>query len=223
MLRPPSSVLGTAPWRRASLLLRRSPAVPLAVLAAGLIRAAPAPALFLSSAANAAPAVQMEERCPPTYGFRVRAGGTLGGPFSAEEAERAPALGGATTWTAGRELLAIRERTVRQAGALMPDLGRPVLARSGPLLQLTGATPDKASGGRLYPVELVALPQALGLADEPSAHQDAAWVHDVFAALRQVVHDRAAASLVATHDPDALGFADRVLGLADGELTERTP
>jgi putative ABC transport system ATP-binding protein len=61
------------------------------------------------------------------------------------------------------------------------------------------------------------------LADEPSAHQDAAWVHDVFAALRQVVHDRGAACLVATHDPDALAFADRVLRLADGELTERAP
>ena len=34
---------------------------------------------------------------------------------------------------------------------------------------------------------LVLTPQ-LVLADEPSAHQDAAWVHDVFAALRQVVH-----------------------------------
>jgi putative ABC transport system permease protein len=151
MLRPPSSLLGTAPWRRAPLLLRRSPAVLLAVLAAGLILGAAAAAtpLFLSSAANAALARQMEERCPPTYGLQVRAGGTLGGPLSAEEAERAPALGGATTWPAGRELLAIRERTVRQAGSLMPDLGRPVLAMSGPLLQLTGATPDRQSGGRL--------------------------------------------------------------------------
>jgi ABC-type lipoprotein export system ATPase subunit len=69
---------------------------------------------------------------------------------------------------------------------------------------------------------LVLTPQ-LVLADEPSAHQDAAWVHDVFAALRQVVHDRGAACLVATHDPDALRFADRVLHLADGELSERSP
>lgn len=71
-------------------------------------------------------------------------------------------------------------------------------------------------------VLLVVLTSQLVLADEPSA-QDAAWVHDVFAALRQVVHDRGAACLVATHDPDALAFADRVLRLADGELTERAP
>jgi ABC-type lipoprotein export system ATPase subunit len=41
--------------------------------------------------------------------------------------------------------------------------------------------------------------------------------------VHQVVHDRGAACLVATHDPDALQFADRVLYLADGELTERSP
>ena len=145
------SVLGTAPWRRAPLLLRRSPAVLLAVLAAGLILGAAAAAtpLFLSSAANAALARQMAERCPPTYGLQVRAAGALGGPLTAEEAERAPVLGGAIAWPAGRELLAIRDRTVRQASATVPGLGRPVLGMSGPLLQLTGATPDQQSGGRL--------------------------------------------------------------------------
>ena len=102
MLRPPSSVLDTAPWRRAPLLLRRSPAVLLAVLAAGLIlgTAAAATPLFLTSAANAALARQMEERCPPTYGFQVRSSGALGGAVSAEEAERAAGLGGATAWPA---------------------------------------------------------------------------------------------------------------------------
>jgi hypothetical protein len=33
--------------------------------------------------------------------------------------------------------------------------------------------------------------------------------------------DRSPSELVATHDPDALQFADRVLHPADGELTER--
>jgi|SRR5215211_207529 len=143
MPRPPS-VLWTAPWRRAPLLLRRSPAVLLAVLAAGLILGAAAAAtpLFLSSAANAALTRQIAEGCPPTVGLQVRSNGALGGAITA---------------------------------------------------------------------------------DEPSAHQDAAWVHDVFAALRQVVHDRGAACLVATHDPDAWQFADRNLYLADGELTERSP
>jgi putative ABC transport system permease protein len=144
------SVLGTAPWRRAPLLLRRSPAVLLAVLAAGLIlgTAAAATPLFLSSAANAALARQIEERCPPTAGFQVATNGALGGAVTAEEARRA-GLGTATAWPAGRDLLAARERAVRQVGERIPKLGPPVLTMSGPQLQLTGATPDRSSGGRL--------------------------------------------------------------------------
>ena len=144
------SVLRTAPWRRAPLLLRRSPAVLLAVLAAGLILGAAAAAtpLFLSSAANAALTRQIRERCPPTAGLQVRSNGALGGPVTADEAARATGLRGATAWPAGRELLAVRERTVRQAGSLMPNLGPPVLAMSGPQVQLTGPTADQQSGGQ---------------------------------------------------------------------------
>src|SRR5215211_6114201 len=149
MPRPPS-VLWTAPWRRAPLLLRRSPAVLLAVLAAGLILGAAAAAtpLFLSSAANAALTRQIAERCPPTVGLQVRSNGALGGAITADEAQRAPALGGATAWPAGRELLEVREQAVRKAGSLMPNLGPPVLAMSGPQVQLTGG-PDRRIGGRL--------------------------------------------------------------------------
>ena len=149
MPRPPS-VLWTAPWRRAPLLLRRSPAVLLAVLSAGLILGAAAAAtpLFLSSAANAALTRQIAERCPPTVGLQVRSNGALGGAITADEAQRAPALGGATAWPAGRELLELREQAVREAGSLMPNLGPPVLAMSGPQVQLTGG-PDRRIGGRL--------------------------------------------------------------------------
>ena len=149
MPRPPS-VLWTAPWRRAPLLLRRSPAVLLAVLSAGLILGAAAAAtpLFLSSAANAALTRQIAERCPPTVGLQVRSNGALGGAITADEAQRAPALGGATAWPAGRELLEVREQAVRRAGSLMPNLSPPMLAMSGPQVQLTG-DPDRRIGGRL--------------------------------------------------------------------------
>jgi ABC-type lipoprotein export system ATPase subunit len=93
------------------------------------------------------------------------------------------------------------------------------------LAELADRSPSETSLGqqqRAAVARALVLTPQLVLADEPSAHQDAAWVHDVFAALGQVVHDRGAACLVATHDPDALQFADRVLHLADGELTERT-
>jgi ABC-type lipoprotein export system ATPase subunit len=92
------------------------------------------------------------------------------------------------------------------------------------LAELADRSPSETSLGqqqRAAVARALVLTPQLVLADEPSAHQDAAWVHDVFAALRQVVHDRGAACLVATHDPDALRFADRVLHLADGQLTER--
>ena len=150
MPRPPS-VLWTAPWRRAPLLLRRSPAVLLAVLAAGLILGAAAAAtpLFLSSAANAALTRQIAERCPPTVGLQVRSNGALGGTVTADEAARAPSLHGATAWPAGRQLLALREQAVRRAGTAMPNLGPPVLAMSGPQVQLTGAGDDRRIGGRL--------------------------------------------------------------------------
>jgi putative ABC transport system permease protein len=144
------SVLRTAPWRRAPLLLRRSPAVLLAVLAAGLILGAAAAAtpLFLASASNAALTRQIQERCPPTVGLQVQSNGSMGGPITTEEARRA-GLGSARAWPAGRELLAVRERAVGQAVAQVPNLRPPVLAMHGPQVQLTGAAPDRLSGGRL--------------------------------------------------------------------------
>ena len=190
MLRPPSSVLGTAPWRRAPLLLRRSPAVLLAVLTAGELSWA--------------------------------AAHRRGGPGWSELA------------TVPQALWLLDDLTVRENVAL------PVRLRLGPrragesrteellglfgLAELADRSPSETSLGqqqRAAVARALVLAPQLMLADEPSAHQDAAWVHDVFAALRQVVHDRAAACLVATHDPDALAFADRVLRLVDGELTER--
>jgi putative ABC transport system ATP-binding protein len=138
--------------------------------------------------------------------------------------------------------------TVPQALGLLDDLtvrenvALPVRLRLGPrrategrteellglfgLAELADRSPSETSLGqqqRAAVARALVLTPQLVLADEPSAHQDAAWVHDVFAALRQVVHDRGAACLVATHDPDALAFADRVLRLVDGELTERAP
>jgi hypothetical protein len=158
------SVLGTAPWRRAPLLLRRSPAVLLA------------------------------------------------------------GLGGATAWPAGRELLAVRERTVRRAASLMPNLGPPVLAMSGPQVQLTGAAPGRLSGGRLlyrdgFEGRIRTLPVGLWLGRRRTGEGRTEELLGLFGLAE--LADRSPSELVATHDPDALQFADRVLHLADGELTER--
>lgn len=65
-------VLGTAPWLRAPLLLLRRPAVLLAVAGACLVLgvAAAVPALFLSSAGNAAFDRQVESQCDTQVGPR---------------------------------------------------------------------------------------------------------------------------------------------------------
>jgi ABC-type lipoprotein export system ATPase subunit len=161
-------------------------------------------------------------------------------PPDAGQLTWAPApAGGAPAWselaTVPQALGLLEDLTVRENVALPVRLrlGRRAAAgRTEELLGLFGLaeladrSPSETSLGqqqRAAVARALVLTPQLVLADEPSAHQDAAWVHDVFAALRQVVHDRGAACLVATHDPDALQFADRVLHLADGELTEREP
>ena len=149
---------------------------------------------------------------------------------------RRGAPGWAELATVPQALGLLDDLSVRENVALPVRLGlgrrRAAAGRTEELLGLFGLaeladrSPSETSLGQQQRAAvaraLVVGPQ-LVLADEPSAHQDAAWVHDVFAALRQVVHDRGAACLVATHDPDALRFADRVLHLADGVLTERSP
>jgi putative ABC transport system ATP-binding protein len=147
---------------------------------------------------------------------------------------------GAPGWaelaTVPQALGLLDDLTVRENVALPVRLGlgrrRAAAGRTEELLGLFGLaeladrSPSETSLGqqqRAAVARALVLTPQLVLADEPSAHQDAAWVHDVFTALRQVVHDRGAACLVATHDPDALQFADRVLHLVDGQLSERSP
>lgn len=63
----------------------------------------------------------------------------------------------------------------------------------------------------------LALDPRLILADEPSAHQNAAWAEAILDAFRRAA-DGGASCLIATHDPHALPRMDRVLTLRDGEL-----
>ena len=159
-------------------------------------------------------------------------------PDAGELAWAPAAAGGAPGWselaTVPQALGLLEDLTVRENVALPVRLRlgrrRATEGRTEELLGLFGLaeladrSPSETSLGqqqRAAVARALVLTPQLVLADEPSAHQDAAWVHDVFAALRQVVHDRGAACLVATHDPDALRFADRVLHLADRQLTER--
>ncbi|MEV4680430.1 ABC transporter ATP-binding protein [Streptomyces kurssanovii] len=83
--------------------------------------------------------------------------------------------------------------------------------------------PGELSGGQQ---QRVAIARALAnrpkllIADEPTGQLDAETGLAVMELLRAVVRGENVTALVATHDPQLLGLADRVLELADGEIVE---
>jgi putative ABC transport system ATP-binding protein len=123
------------------------------------------------------------------------------------------------------EELSVRENVelpLRLAGVAAAERGR----RAGEALQAFGidALADRTPGdGSLGEQQRTALARALVaaprllLCDEPTGHQDAAWAKHVFQALLEATR-QGGACLVATHSEQAVHFADRVLGLRDGQL-----
>ncbi len=63
----------------------------------------------------------------------------------------------------------------------------------------------------------------LVLADEPTGNLDSHRSSDVLALLREVCQETGAAALLATHDPRAASFADRVCALLDGQIADFAP
>ena len=115
----------------------------------------------------------------------------------------------------------LASRSARRPAGAHPGRAEELLEAFG-LAALADRSPGETSLGqqqRAAVARALVLEPRVVLADEPSAHQDSAWVHDVFSQLRGVAQ-AGAACLVATHDPDALRFADRILSLDDGRLTE---
>ncbi len=83
--------------------------------------------------------------------------------------------------------------------------------------------PAELSGGQQQRVAIaraLANRPALLLADEPTGQLDAATGLAVMELLRAVVRGEGVTALVATHDPQLLGLADRVLELSDGVVAE---
>lgn len=115
--------------------------------------------------------------------------------------------------------LPLRARGVRRRQALQAAAEQ--LALLG-IDDLAGRRPNQMSGGQQQRVgiarALVGDKQVL-LADEPSGSLDRAATADVFQALREVA-DSGAAALVATHDPAVHDWADRLVQVFDGDLTE---
>lgn len=83
--------------------------------------------------------------------------------------------------------------------------------------------PGELSGGQQQRVAIaraLANKPALLIADEPTGQLDAETGLAVMELLRAVVHSEGVTALVATHDAQLLGLADRVLELSDGHIVE---
>jgi putative ABC transport system ATP-binding protein len=115
---------------------------------------------------------------------------------------------------ANRRRVASLDGPDAHAGALMVSLD---------IARLKRARANELSLGeqqRVAVARALASKQSIVLADEPSTHQDADHAAAVFRALRAAA-DAGSVVVVATHDPDGLAYADRVIAMADGVLTTR--
>jgi ABC-type lipoprotein export system ATPase subunit len=101
--------------------------------------------------------------------------------------------------------------------------------RANELLTLVGLGerashfPNQLSGGEQQRVAIaraLSNDPALILADEPTGNLDAAASREILGLLADAVRDRGHTVVMATHDPIAASFADRVLRLQDGLLVD---
>jgi putative ABC transport system ATP-binding protein len=61
------------------------------------------------------------------------------------------------------------------------------------------------------------------LADEPTGSLDGARSREVLGLLTEVCRERGVSVMLVTHDPQAVGYADRVHALLDGKLVDHEP
>jgi putative ABC transport system ATP-binding protein len=117
--------------------------------------------------------------------------------------------------------LPLRLRTGRGHGEDRPERVDGLLSMFG-LRELAERQPWEISIGEQQRTALaralVLVPRLL-LADEPTGHQDEAWGGRVLRAIR-LVAERGVSCLVASHNPDAIDIADRVLRIRDGVILE---
>jgi putative ABC transport system ATP-binding protein len=115
-------------------------------------------------------------------------------------------------WGEGASPREARTRSERVLGLL--GLGRQMHLRPA---ELSGGQKQRVAIGRA----LVKDPH-LCFADEPTSALDWAHGEEVISLLRSAAHDRGAAVLVVSHDDRLIPYADRVLYLQDGRLSEQT-
>jgi putative ABC transport system ATP-binding protein len=83
--------------------------------------------------------------------------------------------------------------------------------------------PSQLSGGQQQRVAcaraMMARPSVI-FADEPTGNLDSHSGHEVLGFLKQSVRDYGQSIVMVTHDPRAASYADRVVVLADGQITQ---
>ena len=83
--------------------------------------------------------------------------------------------------------------------------------------------PGELSGGQQQRVAIaraLANQPVLIIADEPTGQLDSDTGRAIMQLLRAVVRSEGVTALVATHDPQLMELADRVLDLRDGQIVE---
>jgi putative ABC transport system ATP-binding protein len=101
----------------------------------------------------------------------------------------------------------------------------PLLERLGLEERLLHRTEQLSMGERqrVMIARALSLDPRLVLADEPTGSLDTHRTREVLGLLRELCAERGAAVLLATHDPHAVLFADRVFELCDGRLQAYAP
>jgi len=122
----------------------------------------------------------------------------------------ASALDNATTKLMGDRLTLREARRVAQPWIERVGLGDRAQRMPG---QLSMGERQRVAIARA----LAGAPRLL-LADEPTGNLDLRRTHDILGLLRDVCHERSIPGLLVTHDPQAVGYVDRVFSLRDGRL-----
>ena len=119
---------------------------------------------------------------------------------------------------ASLKLLLTNKRTAQSAV-------EPLLERLGLRERLRHRTEQLSMGERqrVMIARALSLDPKLVLADEPTGNLDTQRTREVLGLLREICRERGATALLATHDPEAVMFADRVCELRDGRLVEDHP
>jgi putative ABC transport system ATP-binding protein len=101
----------------------------------------------------------------------------------------------------------------------------PLLARLGldKRLDQQAETLSMGERQRVMIARALSTEPRLLLADEPTGSLDTQRSHQVLALLRELCREREVATVLVSHDPLAAGYADRVLALRDGQLSEYRP